>query len=473
MDKKRFVVALVDATCCNGSRGDMGGQSVTSGQTPWAGFGAVLRIWRDRRGISLRQLAEQIRWDHSVIARWEQGKNPPSADAIKALEGALDTGGELTEVALRAQAMEVERLRGEIRRLQGRTLPATPKNAEDDEMERRAAMQVLAALGTTAVVPPSAIQTILSGVNRAIGERDDFGLDEWERTVWEYAYRGTTGPLGSLIPSIAADIIEVGRLLDRNTNPLQRAGLLRVSSQLAALLAGELDDMGNYHAAWQSRRTARRAADASGDRDLAVWIRAREASGAYYTGKPGQIVIGLTDEAIGLAQNAPSAGLARAYEARAFALAAQGDRTGARDAVRNLSEVFDRLPRTVTTNRHSIGFSFPEEAAHWAAAHVSALVDDRRKSSRVLDETLATYPPELVHGVANLQYLQALSLIRDRDISGGLEHALTSAPGLPVNAARRRITSEMIKALPEKARALPAAQDLRALTALNTSSRAV
>ena len=340
-------------------------------------------------------------------------------------------------------------------------------------MERRAAMQILAALGTTAVVPSSAIQTILAGVNRAIGDRDDFGLDEWERTVWEYAYRGTTGPLGSTIQSLATDLVEVGGLLDRNTNPLVRSGLLRVSSQLSALLAGELDDVGSTHAAWQSWRTSRRAADASGDRDLAVWVRAREATGAYYTDKPVQVVLSLVNEAIHLAQGAPSAGLAKAYEVRAFMLASEGDAAGARAALHHLSGVFDGLPREVTADRHAIGFSFTEEYVRWDSAYVAALVGDRREASRVLDETLATYPAELVHGVANLQFMQALSLIRDHDVDEGLEHALASAPELPVNAARRRISGQMIKALPESARALPAAQELRIRTATSTPPRAV
>lgn len=443
----------------------MAEQTGTIGPDPWAAFGAVLRMWRERRGLSLRGLAEQVRWDHSVIGKWEQGRNAPSADAVAALERALETGGELTEAALRAQAMELERLRGEIRRLRSRTLPARAESTEDDDdMERRAAMQILAGLGTTAVVPPSVIQTILFEVNRAIGDRDDFGLDEWERTVWEYAYRGTTGPLGATMQNVVTDLVEVGRLLDRTTDPLVQAGLLRVSSQLSALLAGQLDDVGGYQAAWQAWRTARRAADASGDRDLAVWIRAREATGAYYTGKPIEAITRLVDEAIGLAKGAPSAGLAKAYEIRAFALGSQGDERGAHAALRDLSEVFDRLPPAVTSNRHLVGFSFTEDEVRWDAAYVSALVDDRRRASRSLDTALATYPPELVHGMANLNYMQSLSLVRDGDVAEGLNHALTSAQGLPVNAARRHIAGQILKALPEKARTSSAARYLRALT---------
>jgi hypothetical protein len=66
--------------------------------------------------------------------------------------------------------------------------------------------------------------------------------------------------------------------------------------------------------------------------------------------------------------------------------------------------------------------------------------------------------------MANLQYMQSLSLVRDGDVEEGLNHALTSAQGLPVNAARRHIAGQILKALPEKARTLPAAQQLRTIT---------
>ncbi|MEV5408975.1 helix-turn-helix transcriptional regulator [Thermopolyspora sp. NPDC052614] len=451
---------------------------MTSGQTPWAAFGAVLRIWRDRRGISLRRLAEQIRWDHSVIARWEQGRNPPSADAIKALEGALDTGGELTEVALRAQAMEVERLRGEIRRLQGRTLPATPQNAKDDEMERRAAMQVLAALGTTAVVPPSAIQTILSGVNRAIGDRDDFGLDEWERTVWEYGFRTNSGPLGALIGEVTADIVEVKRLLDGNPTSSLRTGLLRTIAGLNQVLAGELTHMQAPSEARQAHATARRAADASGDRDLRVAVRAGQAWNAFASGEHPRIVLRRLDDALRIAGGAPSAGLANAHAGRAFVLASQAaagrsDEDAAVAALHDLRDVFERLPGSATEDELSI-WGFAERALRFSEAHTFALTGHKREAEQAIAQAFVLYPPELVHGLANLRLIQAYTLIRDHDVPQGLDHAMTSLQGPPITPARRQMTGQVINGLPEKARTLPAAQELRAtLAASSASLRAV
>lgn len=452
----------------------MSGQSETRAQSPWVAFGAVLRMWRERRGLSLRQLAEVVRWAHSVIGKWEQGRNPPSDDAVKALEGALDTGGELTEVALRAQGMEVERLRAEIRRLRARTLPARPQNAEgDDQMERRAAMQILAALGTGAVVPPSAIQTILSGVNRAIGDRDDFGLDEWERTVWEYGFRTNSGPLGALIGEVTADIVEVKRLLDGSPPPSVRTGLLRVVACLNQILAGELTHVQASAESRQAHATARRAADASGDRDLRVAVRAGQAWNAFASGEHPQLVLRRLDDAVRIADDAPSAGLANAHAARAFVLATQatagnGDGNAALAALRDLRDVFERLPGDATEDDLSI-WGFSERALRFSEAHTLALAGHRREADQAITQAFALYPPELVHGLANLRLIQAYTLVSDRDVSQGLDHAMTSLQGPPITPARRQMTRQVINALPEKARTLPTAQELHALTASRAS----
>jgi Predicted transcriptional regulators len=456
----------------------MAGQSATNDQRPWAAFGAVLRMWRGRRGLSLRQLAERIRWDHSVIGKWELGVNPPSPDAVKALEGVLDTGGELTEVALRAQAMEVERLRGEIRRLRSRTLPAKPQDAEDDDhMQRRAAMQILAALGTTAVVPPSAIQTILAEVNRAIGDRDDFGLDEWERTVWEYGFRTNSGPLGALIGELTADLVEVKRLLDGNPAPSVRAGLLRIVACLNQVLAGELTHVQALPESRQAHVTARRAADASGDRDLRVAVRAGQAWNAFASGEHPQIVLRRLDDAMEIANGAPSAGLANAHATRAFVLAVQaaagnGDGEAALAALHDLRDVFERLPGSATEDELTI-WGFSERALRFSEAHTFALVGRKQEADQAITQAFALYPPELVHGLANLRLIEAHNLISDHDIPQGLDHAMTSLQGAPITPARRQMTRQIINALPEKARALPAAQELCALTTAGASPGAV
>ena len=52
-------------------------------------FGANLRRWRLRRGLTQRALAEAIGHDRPTICRWEAGQRTPSLAAVIALVAAL------------------------------------------------------------------------------------------------------------------------------------------------------------------------------------------------------------------------------------------------------------------------------------------------------------------------------------------------------------------------------------------------
>jgi len=446
----------------------MHGHLRTSSQNSWAAFGAVLRMWRDRRELSLRTLADRIKWDHSVIARWEQGKNPPTVGAIKALENALDTGGEITAAALHAQAMEVERLRTELRRLQRSTLPSRdqPQEGEDD-MERRAAMQLLGALSAGAVVPDHALHTLLSSVDRMIGDRGSLNLDDWELIVQEYAFTAILSSPGDWVSRLTTDLAEAALQLGQAKDQSTRSGLQRIVALLAAHLSGALGEKGDRIAEMRARRTARHAADASGDKNLAVWIRAKEAEAAFWQGNPPQLVLKTADDAIRIADGLPSLGLAHAHKVRAWALASHSTTYHAeasRATLNDLFDTFEQLPDSVTSDRLSDS-GFSEGMLRFGEAYVHTLNGDTTKANRAIEAALPFYPPKRAYGIANLHSMQALNQVHNRDIAQGLNHALTSGDNLPYTRARRLITTQILKALPEKARALPTAQELRARTA--------
>lgn len=335
-------------------------------------------------------------------------------------------------------------------------------------MDRRTAMQFLSLFGAGALTSPNALDTILSGVDRAIGDREDLGVGDWERIAWEYSFRTNTGPLGALVGDLTADIAEVGRLLDRTTSPSARAGLLRVTVSLAQTLSGEFTHIRATSQARRSQRTARRAADASGDRDLRVSVRASEAWNSFASGHPPQLSLRLLDDAIRISGGVPSAALARTYAARATMLAAQsaewgGDGAAARTALDDLRTTWDRLPDRATADELTY-WGFTERALRFTEAEVFALLGDTREAVRAADRAYALYSPALVHGIANLRLIRAHSLIREREVSEGLDHALTGVQGPPITPYRRRIIGHVIEALPERARTLPAARELRALT---------
>ncbi|MFC4010895.1 helix-turn-helix domain-containing protein [Nonomuraea purpurea] len=428
----------------------------------WAVFGKLLRLWRDKSGMGLRAVADGIHVDYSALARWERGEHRPNSDAIPALDALLEAGGQL--VAFHAAIAELDRLHG------SRLVPsesAASAQDEDGDMERRAAIQLLSALSAGAAIPAGTLETVLSGVERALGVRDDLRLDDWEQTVRTYGQLYYAKPPQALVSDLTADLIEVSRALTRENALSVRTGLTRVSAQLSALIATDFSDAGNQRAARLAWQTARRTADASGDRDLSVWVRARHADSAFWQGHPHSVVTDLLDDATHRSQGMPSVGLALAWEVRAKLLATQRATADANAALNGLSETFNRLPHHVTTERaigSSIGTSYPEAAVHRTRAYVYAFLADTRNAPSAVEQALSTYPQGLAGG--NLRLIQALTLIHGGRLDEGLQQALPIAGSVPrLTPMRHLIIGQILDAVPTQSRNLPAAQDLRAMVA--------
>ncbi|GII64940.1 hypothetical protein Skr01_50250 [Sphaerisporangium krabiense] len=76
------------------------------------------------------------------------------------------------------------------------------------------------------------------------------------------------------------------------------------------------------------------------------------------------------------------------------------------------------------------------------------------------DESTWCVPRLLLH------LIRAADLVRHREIDEGIGHALKTLQRMPVTTPRgRRMAGEVFAALPDKARGLPAARELRKLTA--------
>ncbi|CNG78254.1 Uncharacterised protein [Mycobacterium tuberculosis] len=327
----------------------------------------------------------------------------------------------------------------------------------DEDVKRRAALQFLAALGAGTAIPPGTLEEILSSIDRALDRPVD--VDEWESAVREYGFLINRQPVGSLINDLTADLIGVGELLKRDH--AQRTDLLRVSAGLSALLAIEFGDIGNRRSARLTWATARRAADASGDRDLKVWVRAREAEEAFWFGLSPQEIDARTAEAISIAGGTSSSGLPRAHAVRAGLAAENGHESSARKTMNDLSKVFERLPDSVTGDATTFGWS--EARLRWNEAYVYSLMDDAR-ASQAVDDALRLYPRGTLGPVANLKVIQAMGVINSGEITVGLDQTVSTLQDLPVSPARRRMTGQILRSLPDKARTLPAARELRTLT---------
>lgn len=319
-------------------------------------------------------------------------------------------------------------------------------------------------LGAGAGISASAVDALHAGLRQITGHATENGVNDWEQTAWDYAQGVWTEPSGSRIAELVGDIRDLNHVLTHTQVSTERATLLRVYAQLAAFMAFDLAESSSARACWRSWRAARSAADASGDRELSVWVRAGEASQSFYLRRLGPAAETLVEEAMHLADGRPCLGLAEALKTRGRILATHGRVDLAREALDGFRDVYERLPASVTNDHISV-WGMPLEGVQYAEAFVLTMMGDGGAAVPMLEHALASCPQEKAGGRANIGLIQAWGLVQDRDVSEGLGHALDITASLPVTAARRKIVREIVTALPEKARKLPVARELHALAA--------
>lgn len=421
-------------------------------------FGAVLRAFR-RKGVRDVAARLPVSWGH--LARMERGEQPVPPDLVPLLDAAYQAGGALVKLS-ELLARDEARSDLESKLLRLGTFTSNPLNVDEEDMERRSLLRLLSVLGPSAAVPASAIDALHAGLRHVTVDSSDRSADEWEQVAWDYAQGVWTDLSGTRSADLAADIYDLSRHLVRVQDAAERAVLLRVYAHLSAFMAMDLPLHAGPRACWRAWSAARKAADASGDREVGVWVRAHEALQSFYGRRLGSAVDGLLDEAIGMANGRPCLGLVNALDLRSRVFATQGRADLARKTIGDLKDVYAGLPATVTGD-HVSAWGKPLEDIQWVEAWTLTKIGDPDAAAPLLEQAIAASPQEKAGGRANIVLVRMWGLIQNGEIAEGLDRALQATHSLPVTPARRRIVGEVLAALPEKARALPAARELREL----------
>ncbi|WP_052868192.1 helix-turn-helix domain-containing protein [Streptomyces niger] len=68
-----------------------------NGERPaiWVGYGKLLKLFRERAGLTQQQLAESVDYSYELVASVEQGRRPAKAAFTEAVESVLDADGTL------------------------------------------------------------------------------------------------------------------------------------------------------------------------------------------------------------------------------------------------------------------------------------------------------------------------------------------------------------------------------------------
>lgn len=326
---------------------------------------------------------------------------------------------------------------------------------DEDIMKRRAFLMSIAALaGLRAAGATTALETIRHGVNQSLAERHAAtDIDEWREIALEY---GQTYPItapGELLSTLMVDLYGLQAAMQRYPNDTTQRELRYVGAMLTAFTAQTLANMGYLKEARRWWRTARRAADESGDQYCILWIRGREIVRAGYEGRPLTVILQLIEEAEArIDRNSPLAALPEFLSGKAQTLALMGQPASGEveNTLNRVRGAFSSLPLSVKAQRDSI-FAWGEERLRFTESLVYTYLGDFRRADAAQTAALALYPADDLRSPAQVELQRALCLIGAGDVRQGIDHAQGIITNLPAMHRVRPVADlghKVLKAVP-------------------------
>ncbi|WP_213451515.1 helix-turn-helix domain-containing protein [Rhizomonospora bruguierae] len=288
-------------------------------------FPARLRHHRQRRGLSLRDLAALTYYGKSYLGELEAGRKDPTVKSAQRLDDALDAGGELAAMVTPGApgpelAARLDDELGADGRLAAMVRPAPDEpSADEDEL---AALEL-------------ARRVEASDVGAETLARIEAAVDELAM-----AYAGTPPKL--LLPRVRHHLAYVGRLVDAHKTLAQQRRLLTSGGWLSLLAATLHIDLRQRAAANANLTTAWQLAEHSAHGEVAAWVLETQAWDALTDGAY-QCAVELSQRAQAIAPRGSSALIqATAQEGRAWARMGDAANTGA--ALRRVARMVSPLP---------------------------------------------------------------------------------------------------------------------------------
>lgn len=329
-----------------------------------------------------------------------------------------------------------------------------------DEMERR--QLLLAALGAGAIAAGEPVRQLLDLlVNSEVRP-----VEEWGLACTDHLHALRTQPPAQVSAGLAVDLLALQRQL-RTASAKEAPELHRVAAALAILHANALTRLGDHGAAIRWARSAKAAADASGDLDVRLMVRCEEAGYGLYGQRDLHTVLRLIEEARAIAADGPTfwpADLA-GTEAKALSLLGRHDA-----AQRALSTFVHWEGEDGRAGIIPSLWSFDQ--AHFAESWVYSRAGDE-KAAGLARESVLSNPAVDYQYAANVQLHSAICTVAQGGVVEGMREAATVLDALPPAHRSRMITETgrtVLQAVPLNQRQQPAGRQLRELLALTAPS---
>lgn len=225
-------------------------------------------------------------------------------------------------------------------------------------------------------------------------------LDQWEETRACYGRRYLAEPPLPLLCDVLLDFGDVRRMA-QHRQPLEFSErLCRLAAQLAGLAGMVMIDVGQQRLARAFFRTARTAADETGDRHLRAWATVREAFVPLYYGDPGEAAsLARAGSDLAGRKLSVSTSMAPVLEARSLARTADRADTGRRSAalrrasalLESARQAFDQLS-PAQSNDGAYGYTERQLLFHEGDTLVR--LGDHAGAEVAFREALRSYPRE-------------------------------------------------------------------------------
>jgi hypothetical protein len=448
-------------------------------------------------GKAARALGEKIDCNWRTVARWEDGETARPYPAYRRVLSALlnrpfselgftgpsrderDNKSQVLDDSYQDQAGELPPIEAgqQLALNENSGIPFFDEyvaalseigNGNEDSMKRRALLKLIGGAAGTALARPFAgkLEAVRHEMNLSLAERHAAtDADEWQEIALEYGENYLSTPPIELLDSLLVDLVGLRSAMRRYVNDeVMQRELRRVGALLAAFIAQTIANLGSVREARRWWRTARRAADESGDTYSALWIRGREIVRAGYEHRPLTVVLSLIEEADTFIDGAPPVVVPQLLAGKAQTLALMGGRRAeAEETLKRLHASFAALPTSFTSQSGSL-FVWGAERLYFTQSFVYSHLGDFARADRAQSAALPLYSPSDIRQPAQLELHRALCLIRGGDIAEGTNHARTVIAGLPAVHRIRPIIDlgrDMLTAIPQPEQRRPVVQEYR------------
>jgi tetratricopeptide (TPR) repeat protein len=318
---------------------------------------------------------------------------------------------------------------------------------------------------------PSSLREI-EMVRRSIDERisgnalSGMEVDDWELTAIRHGRATRYQEPSILLEDLITDLAELGHIFEYSRPTSTARRLTRVVAQMSGLVCLVLVKLDERSAFRRWARTARVAAEESGDPLMVSWILAQEAYGYYYSGDMHE-AINCARYAQSASHGMPSVGFALAAALEARALASMGPEAAA-DAVEALRRAEEMLSKLDESDITPSAFGYSEAQLRFHEGSTYTHLRDTGAAWKAQQRALSLIPENDYTDRALTNLDRAVCLAHDGDSREAVGYASVVLSGLAEQQRRGIIDArgrDVIQAIPASDRVLPSVRQFRELLA--------